>query len=300
MSSRVQRKTSAREKAAQLRAEQLRAERRRRLLVAGSAVAVVLVIVAALVIAKLTGVGDNPPATPTGQASAKVVSGLSVPASVLDQVGTGKAEGGPQKADAPALTTNGKARVLYVGAEYCPYCAAERWPMAVALTRFGKFTGLGVTESASEDAFPNTPTLSFHGAKFTSPYVAFTGVETTSNKKAGGGYAPLDSLSAQDQKIFDTYNKPPYVSGEGGAIPFIDIGGTYISSGATYSPDLLAGKTHEQVAAALKDPGSDIAKAVGGSANMFTAAICAATGNKPGDVCTSTGVTKAAASLGKS
>ncbi len=300
MSSRVQKKASAREKAAQVRAEQLRAERMRRLLVAGSAVAVVLLIVAGLVIAKLTGVGDNPAATPTGLASEKVVSALSVPASVLDQVGTGDAQGGPKKIDAPALTADGKPKVLYVGAEYCPYCAAERWPVSVALSRFGKFTGLAVTESASDDAFPNTPTLSFHGATYTSSYVAFTGVETTTNQKVGGAYEPLDSLSAEDEKIFDTYNKPPYVSGQGGAIPFIDIGGTYISSGATYSPELLAGKTHEQVAAALKDPRSDIAKSINGSANLVTAAICQVTGNKPGNVCTSAGVTKAAASLGKS
>ena len=37
----------------------------------------------------------------------------------------------------PALTSGGKPEILYVGAEYCPYCAAERWAMVVALSRFG-------------------------------------------------------------------------------------------------------------------------------------------------------------------
>ena len=260
-----------------------------------------MVVIAALVVTRLAGVGDKAPATPTGEASAAVVSALSsVPASVLDEIGTGKATDAPRKIDAPALTKAGKPAVLYIGAEYCPYCAAERWPVVVALSRFGKFTHLGATESASEDVFPNTPSLSFHGATYTSPYVSFTGVETTSNKRVGGSYEALDTPSAADQKVFQTYNKPPYVSGQGGAIPFIDIGGSYVSAGATYSPQLLAGKTHEQIAAALKDPNSEIAQAVGGSANVFTAAICETTGGKPGNVCTSTGVRAAAAGLGKS
>ena len=293
-------KATAREKAARLRAEQQRGERRRRLLLAGGAIGLVLVVVAALVIAKLSGAGTTT-ATPSGKASPQVVSALrSVPDSVLDSIGTGKAEGAPRKITAPALTAGGKPRVLYVGAEYCPFCAAERWPMTVALSRFGTFTGLGATSSAADDVYPNTPTLSFHGATYSSPYVAFTGVETTTNKKVGGSYKPLDTLAPADQKVLETYDQPPYVPGQGGSIPFIDIGGTYVLAGATYSPQLLAGKTHAQVAAALKDPSSPIAQAVDGSANLFTAAICQVTGNQPGDVCTRPGVTEAAAKLGKS
>jgi hypothetical protein len=301
VSSRVQKKATAREKAARLRAEQLRTERRRRLALAGSAVGVVLIIIVALVVAKLTGAGDSSTAAPSGRASAAVASAVgSVPASVLDSVGTGGASGGPKTICAPALTAGSKPRVLYIGAEYCPYCAAERWPVAVALSRFGSFTNLGATASASDDVYPSTPTLSFHGATFTSPYVAFTGVETTTNKKVGGQYTALDSPTAADQKVLDKYDASPYVSGGGGSIPFIDIGGTFVSAGATYSPQLLAGKSHEQVAAALKDPKSDIAKAVGGSANLFTAAICQVTGGKPTNVCSSSGVTAAAAKLGTS
>jgi len=54
--------------------------------------------------------------------------------------------------------------------------------VVVALSRFGTFTNLGVTSSASNDVYPNTPTLSFHGATYNSQYLSFTGVETTSNK----------------------------------------------------------------------------------------------------------------------
>src|SRR5207249_3539085 len=33
----------------------------------------------------------------------------------------------------------GKVQVLFVGADYCPYCAAQRWSIIAALNRFGKF-----------------------------------------------------------------------------------------------------------------------------------------------------------------
>ena len=188
--------------------------------------------------------------------------------------------------------------MLYVGAEYCPFCAAERWPVVVALSRFGTWTGLGGTASAPRTSFPNTQTLSFHGAKFTSDYLTFAGFETQTNKQVDGQYAPLDTLPDADQKIFDTYNKPPYVDSAGG-IPFADIGGKYVTSGASFSPELLKGKSRAEIAAALSDPSSDIAKAVVANANVLTAAICEATGNKPAASAPSAGVKAGAAALAK-
>jgi thiol-disulfide isomerase/thioredoxin len=300
MSSRSDQKATAREHAAQLRAAQLRAERRRRLLYAGAAVAVVVAVVAGLVIAKVAGVGASKPSAASGVASSPVITDVtSVPAATLDKIGVGSAQGGPQHITAPALTASGKPKVLYVGAEYCPFCAAERWPVVVALSRFGTFANLGVTSSASNDVYPNTPTLSFHGATYNSQYLSFTGVETTSNKLVNGNYAPLDSLTPADQQTFTTYDQPPYAPGQAGSIPFIDIAGKYVSSGATYSPQLLQGLSQAQVAAQLKNPASQIAQAVDGSANLFTAALCQATGNKPGNVCTAPGVTAALARLSK-
>jgi hypothetical protein len=300
MSSRGDRKATAREHAAQLRAAQLRAERRRRLLFAGAAVALVVAVFAGLGIAKLNGAGaSSTPSAASGLASSQVMRDVtSVPAATLNKVGVGSAQGGPQHITAPALTQAGKPKVLYVGAEYCPYCAAERWPVVVALSRFGTFTNLGLTTSASNDVYPNTPTLSFHGATYHSQYLSFTGVETTGNTVVNGSYAPLDTLTPADQQIFTTFDQPPYVTGQGGSIPFIDIAGKYVSSGATYTPQLLHGLSQAQVAAELKNPDSQIAKAVDGSANLFTAALCQATGNKPANVCTAPGVTAARAHLG--
>ena len=283
---------------AEVRAAQAHEERRRRLVIAIGAICAVLVIAGGLVALKAAGVGDmSSTGSAATAASPQVVSAVSnVPASVLDSIGVGDATTFPKFIQAPALTANGKPRVLYVGAEYCPYCAAQRWAVAVALSRFGTWSGLGQTHSSSRDVFPNTPTLSFHGARYTSPYLSFTGYETTTNKAQGNSYQPLDTVSPADQAIFDKYNRAPYTEGSGG-IPFLNIGGSYVLSGASFSPQILAGMTQEQVAAALSDPTSPVAKAVNGTANAFTAAICNVTKGSPAGVCNAAGVRAAAQRL---
>ena len=280
----------------ELRLSQARSRRRSRLLLAGGVVVAVVLIAAAVVATGLKR--DAKPSATSGTASTAVVKDLaSIPASTYDQVGSGTSNNHPSRIDAPALSDGGKPRVLYVGAEYCPYCAAQRWAVTAALSRFGTFTDLGQTASSADDVYPNTATLSFHGATYTSDYLSFTGVETTSNKRQGNGYAPLDELTSTDAKLVEKYNAPPYVQGQGGAIPFTDLGGAFVSSGASFDPQILAGKTHEQVAAALADPDGEIAKAILGTANVYTAALCELTDDKPADVCTTAGVTTAASAL---
>jgi len=108
----------------------------------------------------------------------------------------------------------------------------------------------------------------------------------------------LDTPSSADEALLKKYDYPPYVSsGSAGSIPFVDIGGKYLISGASYDPALLAGKTQAEVAAAMKDPTTDIAKAVDGTANVITAALCQLTNNAPDNVCSSAGVKAGAAKL---
>lgn len=273
-------------RAAALRAQAEREQRRRRATVAAAAaVVVVLVVIAALVAVKLSGGGTQAqrgagPASETTQVASLVTS---VPKSTLDAVGAGSASNPPNRITAPPLTQDGKPKVLYVGAEYCPYCAAQRWAVTVALSRFGTWSGLGTTHSTADDVFPNTPSLSFHGARYTSDVVAFTGYETTDVD-----HQPLDTVSPADQLVFDTYNTA------NGSIPFLDIAGTHTSVGASIDPQLLAGKSPLQVAQSLADPANPIAKAVDGSANAITAAICTSTKQQPAAVCTAPGVVAAA------
>jgi hypothetical protein len=82
-------------------------------------------------------------------------------------------------------TAGGKPEVLYVGAGFCPYCAALRWPLIVALSRFGSFSGLTPDRSAitagsgQREPYPATPTWTFHGSSYASKYLVFTPVETS-------------------------------------------------------------------------------------------------------------------------
>ncbi len=233
------------------------------------------------------------PANQTGELSPQVLAALQVDPSTLDAVGRGQASVPQRISDAPPLMEGDKPLVLYVGAEYCPFCAAQRWALVVALNRFGTFGNLSASYSAHDDVFPDSATVSFHGATYTSEYLAFNGVELATNKRVGGRYEPLDELTPEQLVVMQTYNAPPYVSAESaGAVPFVDFGNRYFMSGAAFSPALLSGLTHEQIAAALtNDPNGALAQSILGSANAFTAVLCQLTGGEPANVCTSPAAT---------
>jgi hypothetical protein len=278
---------SAREKIAAQRAAAKRAERRRQLLITGTSVLAVVAIVLVFVIIKVTQGGTAASGSAQGKALASVATELtSVPASTLDQVGPGVIGSGtfPNpliKIKGPALTSNGKPEVLYMGAEYCPFCATERWAMAVALSRFGTFSGLHFIHSSPTDVPASVPTLTFYKSHYTSRYVVFTPVEMQKIDRS-----PLQNPTSAQNAIISRYDAPPYVSsGNKGAIPFMDFGGRWMISGASYSYAVLQGKSWSQISAALHTPSTAIAQGADGTANYFTAAICKLTNNQPGNVC---------------
>ena len=288
--SRVKRDT-ARERIAAQRAAQHKREMRNRMLWTGGSILGVLVIVVAFIVIKTTqspasanaSDSNSPTGTPLPASVIKDVT--SVPSATLASVAAGTAD--PKSvttvSSAAPLTSGGKPEVLYIGAQYCPYCAAERWALASALSRFGTFTGLsGIHSAGGQEVYPHTATLNFYKTKYTSKYLTFTPVEqeTVSEK-------PLEKLTSAQNALITKYDAPPYVSAsDAGAIPFIDFGGKYFVHGAQYNPQVLSGQTWAQVAAALKDPSSAIAKGADGAANMITATICKTTNNQPANVCT--------------
>jgi hypothetical protein len=274
--------------------EQARA-RNRRLLLAGGAIVVVVAVVLAFV---LSGHGGSSAPTagstakpPAGNASSSVLGQLtSVPAATLDQVGAGQTSANPTSISGAALTSGGKPEVLYIGAEYCPYCAAERWAVIVALSRFGSFSGLAPIRSAAKDGagnaepYPLTPTWTFAKATYTSTYLTFTPVEGYTNvpDAATGFYTALQTPTAAQQALLSKYD-----AADQGAIPFIDYGNKFLSVGASYNPAVLSGLTWAEIAADLHNRASPVAKAVLGTANYATAAVCALTSDQPASACTS-------------
>jgi thiol-disulfide isomerase/thioredoxin len=279
---------SAREKIAAQRAAARKAQIRNRIFITAGSVVVVIAVVAAFLVVKSLGSGSK--STPNGseltgaQLTSMTSKVASVPASTLATVGKGSSFAHMLTAiPGTPLTSAGKPEVLYIGAEYCPYCATERWAMMVALSRFGTFHGVGAIHSDPNDTPASVPTLTFYKSTYTSPYLTFTPVETQKVDRS-----PLQTPTKAQQALVNKYDAAPYVPGAtagNGPIPFVDFGNKWIISGASYSYTVLMGKTWSQIAAALHTPSSPIAQGADGAANMMTAALCKLTSNQPANVC---------------
>ncbi len=197
--------------------------------------------------------------------------------SVSQSVSTDVNTGGVQnpftaiQGQSPLIGPNGKPEIFYYGAEFCPYCAANRWSMVIALSRFGTFTQLPQTLSSGTDTDPNTATFSFLGSKYTSSVIDFVPLE---NEDRDGKL--LQSPSAAQQKLLQTFNVQGY--------PFIDIANKY-QAGQFYDPATLANLSQKDIASKLSDPNDTVTKNIVGAANYMTAAICVATKSQPASVC---------------
>jgi len=264
-------------------------------------VGLVVAVIATMVLLKATG-GSSPTAShPASSANsgatalpASVLASLSVPTATLDAVGSPASVVPPTTiggSGAIMRGADGKPVVTYIGAEYCPYCAAERWALAVALSRFGTFSHLSGTHSGSADVYPDTQTLSFYGSSYSSPYVDFQPVEEATNQQVGGTYENLQTPTSAQSALMSTYDAA-------GNIPFLDIGNRYVITGASYSPQVLQGLSRQQIAAQLSDPSSPVAQAIDGTANDITAAITNVTGSQPSSVASSPAIAAIAKKLG--
>ncbi|MBI2547055.1 MAG: DUF929 family protein [Candidatus Aenigmarchaeota archaeon] len=196
---------------------------------------------------------------------------LNVSFDVLNSIGNNNVQGLRLVAGSP-LTQDNKPKIVYVGAEYCPYCAAERWSMIIALSKFGNFTGLEYTLSSSNDVYPNTPTFTFTHASYTSDYISFEAVETHDRNNN-----LLQSPTAEQNTLMRLYNPS-------GGIPFLDIGNKYVLVGSQINPGTISGDWNA-VLLSLNDTNSQTSRNINGAANVLISAICKVTNSQPADVC---------------
>lgn len=243
--------------------------------------------------------GSGKPATPPAIA-AKI--NHTVPASLLTTLAQASKSGlglaPPANApvylkavNGPRVAKGDKVGVLYVGADYCPYCAGQRWGLVLALLRFGTFSHLAYMASSAHDVYASTPTFSFQHAKYTSQYVTFQAVEIADRE----GHT-LQSMNKAQNDIFNTFDKPPNTP-QFGNIPFIYIGGQYYLGIPMVLPNMLANMDWAQIAQTLNTPASKLYQASMPQINAFTAAICRLDGGNPDKVCSSPGVTAANGAL---
>ena len=197
--------------------------------------------------------------------------------SVVDAVGSGGQSGEmirlPASAKLPA--TDGKPLVVFVGAEYCPYCAAERWVMVMWLSRFGTF------KQSLRDSVVIHRRLSRHRYLHVLQVDRTRARTSTSapNEIEDRNQQPLQTMSAGDPNIFTKYDDPPYtIAAAASSHSSTSAGCSPSTPRATSRATLQACRgARSQRSSATR--ASTVTKAIIGNANILTAATCIATGD---------------------
>jgi len=176
------------------------------------------------------------------------------------------------------LTFQGKPVVIFVGAEWCPYCAAEMWALVITLDRFGNLTGLRYMESSPTDYYPDTPTFTLRNVSYSSNYISLLEYEYQDRN-----HQPLQSVP---QNIYSMWT-----SLAGGGIPFIDVAGVYYQVGSTVDPGLMTSGNWTYVLEQINSS-TPLSREIYSTANLLTAEICEVDGNQPEKVCSQQGVSE--------
>lgn len=238
-------------------------------------IALVVVGIGVLVVAKMATDTDSAVSTAAKPAPASIATDLAaVPVPAIAAAGENEVRNRPQPADEEARTEAGKPLVTYIGAEFCPFCAGERWALTVALSQFGEFSGLKTIHSSEGDV----PTLSYVGSTYTSDYLAFNPIEMQDQNRRS-----LETPSDAEMELFQRLG--------GGSFPFIDFGGTAYQKGGAVEVTTLVGKDQVDIAAALaaSTPEDTDQTKLEGNINAVAAGyirtICGLTDNQPANVC---------------
>ncbi len=262
-----------------------------------------LIIVAICLLGALVLVRDNsgPSTTSTVETFSPAPSSLlatltSVPDSVYDAVGV-SSPSNPVQAPQPAgngtapmwrASAGGGAPepvVFFYGAEFAPYAAVQRWPLILALSRFGTFNELGLMQSSGTTAFADLSTFTFWKVSYTSKYLILESVERYSSlNPTGGRYLGLQRPNAREAAAIANYGAGTNM------FALTDVANRYVLNGASFAPGVLAGLTQSQIAGNLDTPASPLTQAVVSAANEITASICAVDGDEPDAVCEHKGV----------
>lgn len=179
----------------------------------------------------------------------------------------------------PTLMANGRPEIVYVGANFCPFCAGERWSMVMALSKFGTFSHLSGTTSSSTDVNASTPTFTFYGSKYSSKYLAFLTDEQETNTQQ-----PLQAPTALEQRLINKWDVSPYTT-QSGSIPFAYLGGRFLVTGIQYDASSIAGTAWLTAAENITSGTTPVSKHAEAAAGFLVGDICAMTNGKPASVC---------------
>jgi thiol-disulfide isomerase/thioredoxin len=193
--------------------------------------------------------------------------------STLSSIGSGHGVSGLTSINGSKLMNNGKPEVLYIGAQYCPFCMAEDWSMIVALSKFGNFSGIEYMMSETNYNYSNTAGFTFVSSHYTSQYVSLVTVEYE-NRVQG----PLQTVSNSEYSTEQKYDP-------GLEIPFIDFANEYTTFTSQYSPVVISNLNWTEIASQLNSTNSSVANSIDGAANSLISAVCKIDGGQPASVC---------------
>ncbi len=182
------------------------------------------------------------------------------------------------------MRRGGKLFVFFMGAEFCPYCAAERWAIVRSLQKFGQWDGLKQTISAARDEpFLNLPTYDITKATNTSPHIDLVAREIKDRE-----FNPLQKLLKTEEKLLRKFNPKK-------EIPFLLIGGRFSQIGSGFTPKIFIGHTFRQTETELKKVESEIRKTIDDEGNIISALLCVS--GLPPELCKEAGTAELVAQV---
>jgi uncharacterized protein DUF929 len=185
----------------------------------------------------------------------------------------------------PVYSSNGKPILVFVGANYCEFCAVQRWSLIMALMRFGSFTTLITSNgNVSSLEYMHSSAADFNYATFTlsassyhSNYLVFQPFEVYD--RSGNTIATLPA----------NYTSGFHTQGQA-SFPFLNFADKYYISGALLQPVILGTKNQTQIIASI-EAGDALGTQIKQAANVITAVICKITDNNPSSVCDNPSIT---------
>ncbi len=191
---------------------------------------------------------------------------------------------------------NGKPSVIYLGSITCIFCGENRWAMALALGRFGKFDYLFKGYSSFGDG--DLPTLYWRpttynasepntGSFYNSSYINFLPIEDTDPITQGFDLQPIATMqqainASGNLTYIDAFNYIVQINSFSGT-PYT-IWGKYVASGAdaidfgntlpSTTPLPLTNMTHQEVLAQLAKPNDQFAWTEYAAADVYIALMC--------------------------
>lgn len=177
------------------------------------------------------------------------------------------------------MVEGGKPVLFFMGGQFCPFCAADRWAFVKATSRFGTWTNLQPLHSkGGTDGFASLPTYNLVGARFQSDLLSLHHKEV-----ADVHGNQLEGLQGVENDLVNAYDPE-------GSIPLTVAGGKggQYTVGPAFSPGLIQGQNFDQLHADVDaDRPTAAVRAIDAEAEAMTALLCKLTGGQPASVCSS-------------